>query len=214
MTDQKEEPVVVGRIELMLLRELQQAVAEMRATRGRDALTERLDRADSQWHDFLEHGALRAPVGRCLFFGCWGQPGHCLIAPSGTSRTGLPSDEAWALAEALDGAFAPRRGRDGAIVCGNHYVYEGRAYGTEECAQGEFLRHRLGKWSLLQWWDRCQGDTRGACNSTILLEGERTTAELLQALETRFPSVLENLKQHGVKLVDVTDRFEAAKEQP
>jgi hypothetical protein len=74
---------------------------------------------------------------------------------------------------------------------------------SEEYQQGQFLRHELLGFTALQWFDRCQGDIRGACNSTILLEGVHTSEEMLAALAEHFPHVLENLKRAGVELVEV-----------
>jgi hypothetical protein len=142
---------------------------------------------------------------RCLFFGCWNKPGHYLVGPGG-ARTGLPNELAYGLSRKLDGAFAPKRTRSGRIVSG-HIDYDAPSYwemrDAAECPQGQFLRHQLLGYTLIQWWDRCQGDKRGACNSTVLLEGEHTTAEMLGALAMHFPHVLENLRKSGVELVEV-----------
>jgi hypothetical protein len=74
-----------------------------------------------------------------------------------------------------------------------------------ECPQGQFLLHHgVHGYTLIQWWDRCQGDTRGACNSSILLEGDHTSEEMLAALREHFPHVLANLERAGVALVEVT----------
>jgi hypothetical protein len=141
----------------------------------------------------------------CLFFGCWNQPGHFLVGP-GRSRFVLTTQEESQLPGLLDGRFAPRRTRDGGICFG--LPYHGNSShelnNSQEFPQGHFARHRLERWTLIQWWDRCQGDGRGACNSTVLLEGEHTTEEMLAALAEHFPHVLANLKTHGVELVEVT----------
>jgi hypothetical protein len=139
---------------------------------------------------------------RCLYFGCWNMPGHFLVGPGGRSAV-LAGNEASALSDSLDGVFAPKRLGNGALVWGTGDPRDWYRRTANECPQGQFLRHRYGKWSLLQWWDRCQGDKRGACNSTILLEGDHTSAELLAALAEHFPHVLENLKRHGVELVEL-----------
>jgi hypothetical protein len=77
-------------------------------------------------------------------------------------------------------------------------------YDSGELPQGQFLRHDLDTgFTAIQWWDRCQGDDRGACNSTILLEGKHASAEMLAALADHFPHVLENLRKAGVELVEV-----------
>jgi hypothetical protein len=144
---------------------------------------------------------------RCLYFGCWNGPGHHLVGPGGDRQTLLSNDAAWSLECKLDGCFAPKRKRGGELAWG-HADPDVRPYDYElsyaaEYPQGQFLRHKLDGFTLIQWWDRCQGDTRGACNSTILLEGEHTTEEMLAALAQHFPHVLENLKRHGVELVEV-----------
>jgi len=107
----------------------------------------------------------------------------------------LPNAEADRLECALDSKFAPQRDRGGPITFGERWL--------DECPQGQFLRHQLLGYTLIQWWDRCQGDKRGACNSTVLLEGEHTTEEMLAALALHFQHVLENLKRAGVELVEV-----------
>lgn len=146
---------------------------------------------------------------RCFYFGCWNRPGHYLHEPGGMSAR----DDRIAYyrpGRHLDGTLAPRRGRSGGLCWvdqvppeRNEREWEIRYSG--EYPQGQFLRHVLPNgFTAIQWWDRCQGDERGACNSTILLEGERTSAECLAALAEHFPHVLENLKRHGVELVEVT----------
>ncbi len=100
--------------------------------------------------------------------------------------------------------FAPQRKSGGPIVFGDNRNHRDQdRYNATECPQGQFLRHRFGKWTLIQWWDRCQGDKRGACNSTLLLEGEHTTEGMIAALKEHFPHVLENLEKAGVELVEV-----------
>jgi hypothetical protein len=60
-------------------------------------------------------------------------------------------------------------------------------YETEECPQGQFLRHVLDSgYTAISWWDRTQYDKRGAINSTILLEGEHTSDEVLAAGREHF----------------------------
>lgn len=142
----------------------------------------------------------------CLFFGCWNRPGHHLVGPGG-ARHGLENDFAWVLECDLDGYFAPKRKRSGALAWGhaknNAQTYDYELANAVEYPQGQFLRHVHKGFTLIQWWDRCQGDGRGACNSTVLLEGEHTTEEMLAALAEHFPHVLANLKRAGVELVEV-----------
>lgn len=146
---------------------------------------------------------------RCYFFGCWNQPGHYLHGPDGKWDHRLEYYNNGAGRVHLDGTLAPRKHRYTGQLC---WVSQGGEesgrrrieYDSSEYPQGHFLRHVLNTgFTAIQWWDRCQGDTRGACNSTILLEGQHTSEEMLAALAKHFPHVLENLKRHGVELIEV-----------
>lgn len=146
----------------------------------------------------------------CYFFGCWNRPGHHLFAPGGRSADWKFEDRVvfYSGRIHLDGTLAPRRDHDGAIVFQSMGKTDDERRRIKsrsgECPQGQFLRHLLDNgYTAIQWWDRCQGDGRGACNSTLLLEGERTTEECLAALREHFPHVVENLKRAGVELVEV-----------
>jgi hypothetical protein len=153
---------------------------------------------------------------KCFYFGCWNRAGHYLNLPGGQSA----HERAHVLVEYyghrvhIDGTLAPRkntrhsRGDFGALCWqGQGITPEERSrigYDSEEYPQGQFLLHVLDNgYTAIQWWDRCQGDTRGACNSTILLEGTHTADEMVAALHEHFPSVLENLRKGGVSLVEV-----------
>lgn len=142
------------------------------------------------------------PSKLCLYFGCWGIPGHRLVV-RGDRPCPLSVSESWDLQSAIDGHFAPRKANGGAIVRGVGVHFRSIPNPVPECPQGQFLRSRHGRWTLIQWWDRCQGDAQPGSNSTILLEGERTTKELLAALHEHFPEVLANLNRHGIELVEV-----------
>ena len=146
---------------------------------------------------------------RCWYFGCWNNAGHYLHLPGGKwdhrlEHYGNQPDRAH-----LDGTLAPRRHKRSGAICwsGQGKTSDERCrieYDSEELPQGQFLRHVLNTGvTAISWWDRNQGDTRGACNSTILLEGDRTTEELLAALALHFPHVLENLKRARVELVEI-----------
>lgn len=145
---------------------------------------------------------------RCLYFGCWNTPGHYLHTSDGSRVYDL---EYYGKKDRthLDGTLAPRRLRGGGVGWGamdsaEPYEPRRRTWRSAECPQGEFLRHELDAgFTAIQWWDRCQGDTRGACNSTLLLEGRHTSEEMLAALAEHFPHVLANLKKLGVELVEV-----------
>ena len=145
-------------------------------------------------------------MNRCLFFGCWNHAGHYLWAP-GAHRFWDDAISRPGGGAHLDGSFAPKRDqRTGQIACGatsNDRDDYHRWRNFEECPQGQFLKHTVGGFTLIQWWDRNQGDGRGACNSTILLEGEHTSEEVLAAGKLHFPHVFENLERAGVALVEV-----------
>jgi len=144
----------------------------------------------------------------CYYFGCWNEPGHYLVGPgkafvpSETSQHisyyGLkPDGSRWH----LDGTLAPRV-HHGKIVC--LWTEHAEHDLGKECPQGQYLRHYLpNNFTALQWWDRCQGDKRGACNSTILLEGEHASTQLLALLALVFPHVLQNMIRVGVEPVEV-----------
>jgi hypothetical protein len=145
---------------------------------------------------------------KAYYFGCWNQAGHYLFGPHGSH---VPYEEREKIELYADGlhlesSLAPRRTRDGKIAC--------RARGastrdrdmihnnTAECPQGQCLVHHLPNgFTAMQWWDRCQGDTRGACNSTVLLEGEHDFETMVAALREHFPTVAANLDKAGVELV-------------
>ena len=155
-------------------------------------------------------------MSRCFYFGCWNQPGHYIrsadsrhVSHDVRRRVESYRVEGHAMDLHLDGTLAPRRNCDGKICWeGQGETAQDRSRihsNSSECAQGEYLLHTLSNgFTAIQWWDRCQGDERGACNSTVLLEGAHTADEMVAALEQHFPSVLANLKKHGVELVNVT----------
>lgn len=147
---------------------------------------------------------------KCFYFGCWNSPGHYMFGANGRSpsrefdRLDYYGDDVH-----LDGTLAPRTyKRTGLIVWqGQAKTKEARnriEYDAEECPQGQFLLHVLDSgYTAIQWWDRTQGDTRGACNSTILLEGTHTVEEMIAALHEHFPHVAANLAKAGIALVEV-----------
>lgn len=162
---------------------------------------------------------------RVYFFGCWNESGHFLHAPRGRR---LWDDRVTYYGGAarihLDGTLAPRRASralysytrprrllvdEGALCWAGQFAdHDERSrigWETAEYPQGQFLLHVLDSgFTAIQWWDRCQGDTRGACNSTLLVEGKHTAEEMLAALQEYFPHVVANLERAGVKLVDAS----------
>jgi len=148
----------------------------------------------------------------CLYFGCWNTAGHHLFAPNGRPISRIELER---IAERfdrgtkhIDGALAPRKSRFGEIVSISMATSR-KEYGSfelycNECPQGQFLLHHLDNgYTAIQWWDRSQGDRRGACNSTILLEGIHTSIEMIDAAKMHFPHVIDNLTRNGVNLVEV-----------
>lgn len=138
---------------------------------------------------------------KCFYFGCWNEAGHFLFAPGGRSAfqvVGRETDriEHYGNRRHLDGTLAPRVEHRTKRIVWNGMDDTRIEYRSEECPQGQFLLHHLDNgYTAIQWWDRCQGDTRGACNSTVLLEGEHTSPVMLAALREYFPHVLENLER-------------------
>lgn len=108
-----------------------------------------------------------------LFFGCWNEPGHYLFGPSGRpvcrheERAVYYGDHIH-----IDGTLAPRRHQPTNSISwlGAGATKSARdtfRNNSSECPQGQFLLHHLENgYTAIQWWDRCQGDSRGACNST------------------------------------------------
>jgi len=149
---------------------------------------------------------------RVFFFGCWNQAGHFSWAPGGEYVRRADAIEHYGGDRIhLDGTLAPRKMKTyyGGGLCwqGQGATQDKRnriGYDSEEYPQGQFLRHDLDNgFTAIQWWDRCQGDTRSACNSTLLLEGKHTSEEMLAALKEHFPHIIKNLEQNGISLVEV-----------
>jgi hypothetical protein len=157
---------------------------------------------------------------RCFFFGCWNDAGHYLFAPRGQSASRI-EDKIVYFGEPrrhIDGSLAPRKlnarwSEGNGKLCwaaqgnvpGSHVSIE---YNSEEYPQGQFLLHHLDNgFTAIQWWDRCQGDTRGACNSTVLLEGVHTSEEMIAALKQHFPHVLVNLERGGPDIEQMRRRY-------
>jgi hypothetical protein len=150
----------------------------------------------------------------CYYFGCWSDAGHFLHRPGGGREYRAEVEEFGAspfghtsYKWSLDGTLAPR-------TDGNRIVWAAQAkseeeyfrlvYGTQECPQGQFLIHRLDNgYAAMAWWDRTQGDTRGGCNSVLLLQGSHEAPAMLAALHGHFPNVVENLARAGIDLVPV-----------
>lgn len=144
---------------------------------------------------------------RCLYFGANGCCGLYMWTPD--LRMMLSPIQYYGNHVHIDANLAPRsKHRTGALCWGGTGVDSLERQriqdNSEEYPLGHFLRHELDNgYTAIQWWDRNQGDTRGGCNSTILLEGKHSTEEMLAALREHFPWVLKNLERAGVELVEV-----------
>lgn len=161
----------------------------------------------------------------CFYFGAWGYPGHYFRGPMMNGRPIYPNDRVRVVCNGvvygpervchfgdmihIDANLAPMRNKRTGELCwgGQGATRDDRLRirdGAEEYPQGQFLRHVLDNgFTAIQWWDRNQGDTRRACNSTILLWGEASTTDLIIASGKYFPTVLQNLQRAGVDLVEV-----------
>lgn len=158
---------------------------------------------------------------KVFFFGCWNEAGHFLRGPGGPSRSGEGPEVYGELKTHLDGTLAPRKhSRSGELCFGGQGKTQNEVrefdYYAHEVPQGQFFLHvlaktypywgereELGTYTAIQWWDRVQGDSRGACNSTILREGVHTSVEMLETLAMDFPHVLVNLTKAGITLVEL-----------
>lgn len=162
-----------------------------------------------------------ADLPRAWWHGCWLKPGHYLFDRRGRSDPGMDpcplgrgSDVFW-----LDGGVAPRRATPRARlpfeIPADRMVYRRMAGDdgdprwriereSEEAAQGEFLLHAIAGCTVAAWWDRTQGDTRGACNSCLIVEnppgGAWCANEMLELFPRLFPRQAERLAAAGVSL--------------
>ena len=153
---------------------------------------------------------------KAFFFGCWNEPGHFWYMPGGA----LVATKDEPPIACIDGGWAPRRWKSGLTMYRNlvHHppicwIAEGSRpddrrqihHDTEEWPQGTFLLHRFsGDLTLISWWDRCQGDTRGHCNSNFVLvdDGKPSAGRMIAELVAAFPHVYQNLMTHNVQLVE------------
>jgi hypothetical protein len=71
---------------------------------------------------------------------------------------------------------------------------------SDESDQGEFLLHAIAGCTVAAWWDRTQGDTRSACNSCFIVEGNHDAAEMLELFPRVFPVQAARLAAAGVTL--------------
>jgi hypothetical protein len=104
-----------------------------------------------------------------------------------------------------DGSLAPRRlKRDPSkIVWALQGKFSDITYASDECPQGYYLIHHINGFTFMSWWDRNQGDERGACNSTFILEGTHDAVKMFDELVVHFPHVVENLRKANIPLRQV-----------
>ncbi len=143
---------------------------------------------------------------RAFYFGAWGQAGHYLFLPDGHWDTSFASSP---LGHHVDAQYAPRRHKYRRTLCWGRQgtTREERqdiGYDGEEYPQGQFLRHVVNGFTMISWWDRNQGDSRGGCNSNFMLEGEHTSEEMMTEFRKLFPVHAKNLDDVNIELVDVT----------
>lgn len=142
----------------------------------------------------------------CYWHGCWLEAGHALFSKSGKCADDRLFEHMW-----LDGGYAPKSVYERTFFVMQSESYEDRrsmAHRGRELPQGRFLRHVIQNnkheiHTLLAWWDRTQGDTRGACNSCYIVKGEHTTAAMLKWFPIHFPKQAERLTIAGIDLVEV-----------
>lgn len=163
-----------------------------------------------------DRGEFRQTAEHALFFGYRRGSGHVLFLPDGRDAWEANKDarrlEYGPTGRHIDGSYAPRRGVAGAVrgtaVCwaGQGTTKEAHnriTYDSEEHAQGRFLRHAFHEYTLISWWDRTQGDERGACNSNFYLLGDHTSDVMVKAFRAHFPRLAARLAAAGVELVEV-----------
>jgi hypothetical protein len=153
---------------------------------------------------------------RAWWHGCWLKPGHYLFDRRGNSGNSMdPCPVRSGLDEAywLDGGLAPRMLRIGARVkvmadriaftrmaCNDRDLRYLIELHSDECPQGEFLLHAIAGCTIAAWWDRTQGDTRGACNSCLIVEGGHGANQMLALFPRLFPVQAGRLAKAGVTL--------------
>jgi hypothetical protein len=158
---------------------------------------------------------------RAWWHGCWGEPGHYLFDRLGRrgramercplQPTGSLFESAW-----LDGGLAPRRLRERAWLPDFEFPADRIVFTrlggedkylryrieseSEEATQGEFLLHKIAGCTIAAWWDRTQGDARGACNSCLIVEGGHEAEAMVELFPRLFPAQAARLAAAGVEV--------------
>jgi len=161
---------------------------------------------------------------RAWWHGCWLESGHYLHDVNGRRGPDMigpcPLRPSGSIYEAtyLDGGLAPRRLRprawlprspfaipDDRIVftrmAGDDWDQRHRLEReSEECPQGEFLLHAIAGCTIAAWWDRTQGDERGACNSCLIVDGDHEAGAMIDLFPRLFARQVWQLSAAGVQL--------------
>ena len=124
--------------------------------------------------------------GRAFYFGCWGDTGHYLFRPNGsTAYERGPRPEVRLPWKYLDGTLPPH---------GNPVIEEedgGRRMKEtprDLQVQSRAALHHKGGWTALSMWDRSV-DERYGSNSNFFVEGTHTFTEVVPLIERHFPRV-------------------------
>ncbi len=111
---------------------------------------------------------------KAFYFGCSDRPGHYM---NSAERSGITSQETAEFLIANPWGFSVDGG-----LCPKGRQIEGLAV----------LHHKNG-WSALSFWDRSV-DSRPDSNSTFLVEGTHTFANMRALAEQHFPRVIARLR--------------------
>jgi len=129
---------------------------------------------------------------KTYFYGCLNGHGHFLFRAGVSGYQRAPLVERYGPDQRhIDGSLAPR-------------VYDGASGQGQEAPQGLYTIAYLDNgYTAMAWWDRTHGETRFGSNSIVLMEGEHTAEELIAALRTHWPKVLDDMAKAGVVLKQV-----------
>jgi hypothetical protein len=141
--------------------------------------------------------------------GCWLEAGHYLHDRRGRTVENPALDTL-----PLDGGYAPRRhgGTHEVGVAAAHKERRDRDrfhHKSDELPQGQFARTIVTSngdvYTIISWWDRTQGDTRGNCSSCFVVRGDHaySSEAMVAALPRHFPKQAARLAAAGVQLVEV-----------
>lgn len=119
----------------------------------------------------------------CYYFGYVKGCGHTFCLPRNSGYNGSPYD-----LERVVGAALARGGLDGKL-CWNSPRGERDQYARRDENEGRAFRTSHGGWTAVAFWDRSQGDPRGACNTAFLARGDLTFSQVIRAAKHAWPEV-------------------------